>query len=134
MSSGEGHSGEPGGLVHGQGIKRVGSEDDLGGEEGTGVFVCVCVCAHACRLCLKGHTSLALVGMVCHPNSPGWPCLGSTAVCLLGGMSKVSTLTPINSLGPLPTPALLYQGKATHGRSFTSPEGDGNWEGVGPEK
>ena len=42
MSSGEGHSGEPSGLMHGQGIKRVGSEDDLGGEEGTGV----CVCAH----------------------------------------------------------------------------------------
>ena len=46
MSSGEGHSREPGGLVHGQCIKRVGSEDDLGGEEGTGVCVCVCVCTH----------------------------------------------------------------------------------------
>ena len=44
VSSGEGHSGEPSGLVHGQGIKGVGSEDDLGREEGTGVCVCVCVC------------------------------------------------------------------------------------------
>ena len=84
--------------------------------------------------CLKGHTSLAVVGVVCHPNSPGWACLGSTAVCLLGGVSKVSILTPINSPGPLPPPALLYQGKATHGRSLTSPEGEGNWEGAGPEE
>ena len=72
--------------------------------------------------------------MVYHANSPGWPCLCSTAVCLLGGVFKVSTLTPINSLGPLPAPALLYQEKATHGRSFTSPEGEGNWEGAGPEE
>ena len=33
-----------------------------------------------------------------------------------------------------PPPALLCQGKATHGRSPTSPEGKGNWEGVGPEE
>ena len=44
--------------------------------------VCMCVCA--CDVCLKGHTSLVLVGMVCHPNSSGWLCLGLTAVCLLG--------------------------------------------------
>ena len=45
-------------------------------------------------------------------------------------MSKVLHLDP----NQLPTPALLYQGKATHSRSFTSPEGEGNWEGAGPEE
>ena len=104
---------------------------------GVCVCVCVCVCMRACVVCvrvyarLKDHTSLAEGCVVCHPNSPGCPCLGSTAVCLLGGVSKVSTLTPINSPGPLLPPALLYQGKATHGRSLTSPEGEGNWEGWG---
>ena len=96
---------------------------------GVCVRVCVCVC-----VCLKGHTSLAEGCVVCHPNSLGWPCLGSTAVCLPGGVSKVSTLTPINSPGPLPPPALLYQGKATHCRSLTSPEGEGNWEGRGSRR
>ena len=102
--------------------------------------VCVCVCMRACVVCvcvyarLKDHTSLAEGCVVCHPNSPGCPCLGSTAVCLLGGVSKVSTLTPINSPGPLLPPALLYQGKATHGRSLTSPEGEGNWEGRGKRR
>ena len=86
------------------------------------------MCVRVC-VCLKGHTSLAEGCVVCHPNSPGWPCLGSTALCLPGDVSKVSTLTPINSPGPLPPPALLYQGKATHGRSLTSPVGEGNWEG-----
>ena len=121
MSSGEGHSREPCGLVHCHGINCVGGEDNLRrGGEGTGVCVCVC---------FKGHTSVAEGCAVCHPNSPGCPCLGSTAVCLLGGVSKVSTLTPINSPGPLPPPGLLYQGKATHDRALTSSEGEGNWEG-----
>ena len=38
--------------------------------------------------CLKDHTCLALVGMVCHGHSPGWPCLGSchlpARVCVQG--------------------------------------------------
>ena len=34
---------------------------------------------------------------------------------------------------PLPPPALLCQGKATHGRSPTSPEGEGTG-GAGPEE
>ena len=82
----------------------------------------------ACEVHLKDHTSSAMVGAVCHPNSLDWLCLSCTAVCLLAGVSNVSTLTSINSPGPLPTPALLYQGKATYGGSSTSPEGERNWE------
>ena len=51
--------------------------------------VCVCVCVYVCVI---GHTSLALVGMVCHPNSPGWLCLGFTSVHLLGGVPNDSML------------------------------------------
>ena len=79
--------------------------------------------------CLNAHTCLALVGMVCHGHSPRDGRVLAPAICLLGGVSKVLHLDP----NQLPTPALLYQGKATHGRSFTSPEG-GNWEGAGPEE
>ena len=45
--------------------------------------------------------------VVCHRIRPGWPSLGSTAVCLLRGVSEVSTLTPINTW-TTPRPPLLY--------------------------
>ena len=78
---------------------------------------CGCLNDHTC-LALVGATQTVLNGRVLAPT-----------ICLLGCVSKVLHLDP----NQLPTPALLYQGKATHGRSFTSPEG-GNWEGAGPEE
>ena len=52
-SSGEGHSGEPGGLVHSHGIKCVGSDDNLRRGGDWCVCMCVCVCACVCvRVCV----------------------------------------------------------------------------------
>ena len=80
-------------------------------------------------VCVSQQPHLFSAGGYGVPSKQPW-----LAVCLLGGVSKVSTLTPINFHRPLPTPALPYQGKATHGRSFTSPVGVGNWEEAGPEE
>ena len=51
-----------------------------------------------------------------------------TPVSLLGSVSKVSTLTPNNSPGPLPghTSTAVPGEGYLHDRSFASPEGQGN--------
>ena len=165
VSSGEGHSGEPGGLVHSHGIKCVGGEDNLrrGGDCCVCVCVvcvcvrvcvccvcvcvcgvcvcvcCVCVCVVCCVcvcvcVCLKGHTSLAEGCVVCHPNSPGWPCLGSTAVCLLGGVSKVGDLDPNQLTWTTPPTSIAVPGEG-HTRQISHlTRGGGEVGGAGQEE
>ena len=52
--------------------RRLISENSLEEREDIGV----CMGCGGCG-CLNDHTCLALVGTVCHGQSPGWLCLGS---------------------------------------------------------
>ena len=65
---GEQHKGE-GNNTKGRGLI---SENSLEEREDIGV----CMGCGGCG-CLNDHTCLALVGTVCHGQSPGWLCLGS---------------------------------------------------------